>query len=135
MTKQLLGAALVLLAPVAGAFELQGTVRDGKGDPVPDASVWIRQLGDVATVLTGGDGRFRFDDVAVGFTEVVARKEGLALEGVSALIVGPSDVTICLRGAAQASMMPRSAVVGGHRALRPRDRLSAGGMAAVTEET
>ena len=57
-------AELALLLPRSAV--VSGTVRSG-GEPVRDVRVAVRQDHDaVGEALTGGDGRYRFDDLAEG---------------------------------------------------------------------
>ena len=53
-------ATLLLAAALAAATPLrfEGTVRDGAGAPVTNATVSIEAGGDSARVSTGADGRF-----------------------------------------------------------------------------
>lgn len=61
---------IALLLPRSAA--VSGTVRSG-GEPVRDVRVAVRQDHDaVDEALTGGDGRYRFDDLAEGIYTVAA---------------------------------------------------------------
>jgi EmrB/QacA subfamily drug resistance transporter len=59
---------------LAGGAVLKGTVRAGGGRPVEDARVTLLDAAGnvVATLTTGADGTFRFDDLSVGEYTVIA---------------------------------------------------------------
>jgi len=80
----------------ATALEMRGRVLDPEQKPVADAAVWLVQDRVVTTAKSATDGAFRFDDVAVGPVEVVARKEGLAFGGYTGFVVGDGDIIIQL---------------------------------------
>jgi len=77
------------------AATLDGTVVDDKGNPVAEATVWVAQQRQVRSVRSDAAGGFRFDKIDVAMTELVAYKEGYALGGATALVVG--DATAELR--------------------------------------
>ena len=76
-----------------------GTVRSG-GEPVRDARVAVRQDHDaVDEALTGGDGRYRFDDLAEGtYTVAVSGASGSAVARLSLAEGAEMDVDLDLAG-------------------------------------
>ncbi len=76
-----------------------GTVRSG-GEPVRDARVAVRQDHDaVDEALTGGDGRYRFDDLAEGtYTVAVSGASGSAVARLSLAEGAEMDVDLDLGG-------------------------------------
>ena len=76
-----------------------GTVRSG-GEPVRDALVAVRQDHDaVDEALTGGDGRYRFDDLAEGtYTVAVSGATGSAAARLSLAEGAEMDVDLDLAG-------------------------------------
>ncbi len=76
-----------------------GTVRSG-GEPVRDARVAVRQDHDaVDEALTGGDGRYRFDDLAEGtYTVAVTGASGSAVARLSLAEGAEMDVDLDLAG-------------------------------------
>jgi hypothetical protein len=81
----------------AAGITLTGLVTDTAGNPVEGADVWVNQDRRPRRLITDDQGTFHTGDLGVGRIEVVARKEGLALGGVDATIVGPADIHIVLR--------------------------------------
>ncbi len=77
------------------AATLDGTVVNHNGDPVAGATVWVAQQRQVRSMTTNASGAFSFDNIDVAMTELVAYKEGFALGGATALVVG--DATAELR--------------------------------------
>lgn len=69
---------------------------DAEQKPVAGAAVWLVQDRVVTRAKSADDGAFRFDDVAVGPVEVVARKDGLALGGYMGFVVGDGDIVVQL---------------------------------------
>jgi peroxiredoxin len=93
--------ALVLLAPClaatgAPAFDVTGTVVAASGDAVPGASVWLVQEKAVRRAESGTDGSFTFEDVPMGYIELVARKDGYALGGLDSYVIGSGAITLTL---------------------------------------
>jgi peroxiredoxin len=83
----------------ASAAKLEGIVLDSEGKSVAGAQVWVVQKGDVRKTESGSDGKFGLDRIDVAVTEVVGLKEGLAIGGASALVVGDATVEIRLQPA------------------------------------
>lgn len=96
-----LGAILLafMVAWNATAARLDGIVVDSEGKSVAGAQVWVVQKGDVRKTESGSDGKFSLDRIDVAVTEVVGLKDGLAIGGASALVVGDATVEIRLQPA------------------------------------
>ncbi|MDQ1255484.1 MAG: Redoxin protein [Candidatus Hydrogenedentes bacterium] len=95
--RQMIPYLLILLAPCAAAgFEFSGIVIDSADVPVAGADVWFAQEWSVLRTQTDAQGRFVFDSVETGPTDIVARKEGLAIGGISGPLLGPDNVTVRL---------------------------------------
>ena len=94
-----LHAVLLLLAPVAAAFDLSGTVVDKAKAPVPGATVWLTREDRVERTETDGAGQFRFTGLDVGNVEVIAHKPGYAMDGFSEVVVDPVSIRLHLREA------------------------------------
>ena len=100
---------LLHVPPLAVAFTLSGSVVGLSGEGVAGATVWMCQDRDVRRTETDVKGAFRFSEVAPRPTEVVARKEGLAVGGADAhavasgpvkVVLGESDVLLlCVKNA------------------------------------
>ncbi|HDP35293.1 MAG TPA: redoxin domain-containing protein [Candidatus Hydrogenedentes bacterium] len=94
----------LVLAPlpcfVAGAVTVRGKVVGADGASVPGATVFLSQDRRVRTEITGDNGQFRFDAVAIRVTELVAYKEGFALDGHTALPQGDLEIQLTLVAAA-----------------------------------
>jgi len=88
--------ALLALPAMAPAANLEGTVVDSAGAPVAGATVWVTQQRQVRTAQSDGSGRFSLGNIDVAVTEVVAYKEGFALGGATALVVGDATVEVRL---------------------------------------
>ncbi len=85
------------ILPTLSAATLKGIVIDSAKDTVvAGATVWVTQHRRVRTLKTDDSGEFTLDAIDVAMTEVVAYKEGLALGGATALIVGDASVEILL---------------------------------------
>jgi hypothetical protein len=86
---------LALLLPRSAV--VGGTVRSG-GEPVRDALVTVRQDHDaVDEALTGGDGRYRFDDLAEGtYTVAASGASGCAVVRLSLAEGADLDVDLDL---------------------------------------
>jgi len=78
------------------ALELRGRVVDPDQHPAPEAALWLVQDRVVSAAKAGADGTFRFEDVAVGPVEVVARKQGLALGGYTGFVVDDGEILVQL---------------------------------------
>lgn len=98
-SRALVIAALALLSLDAAAARLDGIVVDGDGKSVAGAKIWVTQKGEVRTTTSGNDGKFGFDKIDVAVTEVVGLKEGLALGGATALVVGDASIEVRLQPA------------------------------------
>ena len=88
---------LALLLPRSAV--VGGTVRSG-GEPVRDVRVAVRQDHDaVDEALTGGDGRYRFDDLAEGtYTVAASAASGCAVARLSLAEGAEVDVDLDLVG-------------------------------------
>lgn len=80
----------------AAALTLTGTVVDPQENPVAEASVWSNQNYDIHRTTTDASGAFHISELGVGSTEVVALKEGLAIGGYSAFMIGDATAKIRL---------------------------------------
>lgn len=89
-------AMAVLGTAWAHAAKLDGTVVDHEGKAVPGTRIWVIQKGQVRTVESGAEGKFTLDRIDVAMTEVVGLKEGYALGGATALVVGDATVEVRL---------------------------------------
>jgi len=89
-------AAAAAFALEASAFDLTGTVIDPDGKGVADASVWLVQARVVQVTRTDAAGAFAFHDAIPALSEFVALKDGFAVGGRRAHVVGPDDVRIVL---------------------------------------
>ncbi len=87
---------LILAAPSAAAYELTGVVHDHEAKPVPEATVWISQDRAATKTMTDSTGSFSFPQVRVGVVQLVARKEGYAIGGLTVEALGPQSVKIAL---------------------------------------
>lgn len=87
---------LFVLHAQAADLTLRGTVVDREGTAIAGASVYVNQERQPQRVETDAQGRFRVDDLAVGRIEAVAVKEGYAIGGIEATMVGPAEVEIIL---------------------------------------
>lgn len=97
----LLPVLLAVLSPHAVAgVSLGGTVVDAEQKPVEGADVWVVQGPAVGRTRTESTGRFGFADLSVAHTQLVVRKEGLALGGSTGLLTADETVTIVLGPAA-----------------------------------
>jgi len=97
----LLPVLLAAFAPQAVAgLSLGGTVLDAEQKPVEGADVWVVQGSEVRRTRTEASGRFGFADLSVAHTQLVTRKEGLALGGSTGLLTADETVTVTLGPAA-----------------------------------
>ena len=69
---------------------------DHEGKAVPGTRIWVMQKGQVRTVESGSEGKFTLDRIDVAMTEVVGLKEGFAIGGATALVVGDATVEVRL---------------------------------------
>lgn len=92
-------AALFLIASGASAAHLVGTVVDAEGKAVAGARIWVVQNSKVRTTESDAAGKFTLDAIDVAMTEVVGMKDGLALGGATALVVGDATVQVRLQPA------------------------------------
>lgn len=87
---------VVWTSVAALSFQITGTVVDGHGVPVAGATVWLLKDRKVSRMQSDGSGAFSLDLVAAGEVELVARKEGYALDGFSGVVSAPIAVTLRL---------------------------------------
>jgi peroxiredoxin len=87
---------LLLAAFLAATWELTGVVVDPGGQPVTEATVWLSQDRQVTKTLTDFTGRFVLSSVKTGPVEIVAAKEGYAIGGTRARMLGTASVTLRL---------------------------------------
>ncbi len=103
--KRFLGVFVALLltfsVETACALTLTGTVQDIHGKPTPQAAVWLVEGGGdrVRAGKTDDAGRVAFGQVALGTVSVLALKDGYAIGGTTARVVGDAPVSITLRPA------------------------------------
>jgi protocatechuate 3,4-dioxygenase beta subunit len=90
------GLIACVLANAAFGYDISVLVFDLQGQPVPGASVWLTQDRIPKHVTTGADGHCQFPDVGIGPVEVVAWKEGFAVGGRDARVVGSAEIAIAL---------------------------------------
>ncbi len=88
--------AIIAIAPVATAFEFSGTVLDEADQPIAGAAVWLAQDRRVLQTETGATGHFSFAKTNAGPTDVVARKDGYAIDGFSEFVAGLGSITLHL---------------------------------------
>jgi thiol-disulfide isomerase/thioredoxin len=91
-----LALILILAAPCAAAFELTGVVHDHEATPVLEATVWLSQDRAATKTVTDSTGGFSFPQVRVGVVQLVARKEGYAIGGLTVEALGPDRIEITL---------------------------------------
>ncbi len=94
----------MLLSLPAAAVTLKGKVVDAAGAPVADATVFIAQDRQVRKAVTGKDGRYQFDDIRIRLLELVAYKEGYALDGVTSVPQGDVEEVLTLQEADSISL-------------------------------
>lgn len=92
-------AAFACCAPRASAARLDGSVMDAEGKAVAGARIWVVQNSKVRTTSSDADGKFSMEPIDVAMTEVVGMKDGLALGGATALVVGDATVQVRLQPA------------------------------------
>ncbi len=85
-----------ILAQAASAYEISVLVFGPQGQPVPDASVWLTQDRIPKLQTTDNEGKCRFQEVNVGPVEIVAWKNGFAIGGRDASVVGSAEVAVAL---------------------------------------
>lgn len=88
---------VVLGAAGASAARLEGTVVDIDGNALGGARIWVVQNGKVRTAESESNGKFSLDQIDVAMTEVVGLKDGYALGGATALVVGDATVEVRLQ--------------------------------------
>ncbi|MCC6699701.1 MAG: carboxypeptidase regulatory-like domain-containing protein [Candidatus Hydrogenedentes bacterium] len=88
--------ALMVATASAFAYDVSGLVVDLQAKPVAGASVWLVQDRIPLRTETDTEGHFLFKDVAVGPVEIVAWKEGYAVGGRGAKVVGSAEIAIAL---------------------------------------
>jgi len=91
--------ACATLCPSAGAVTLKGKVVDKVGVPLADATVFVSQDRHVRKVITDKDGLYHFDDIAIRLMELVAYKEGYALDGLTTLPQSDVEAVLTLQDA------------------------------------
>jgi hypothetical protein len=90
-------ALMVLVAATCShALAIRGTVKDSESKPVQDANVWVVQQPDVWRTATDASGTFKVEGPSVGSVNIIAFKEGLALGGLDAPVIGDGEVNITL---------------------------------------
>ena len=91
----LLCVLFLIFAPTlqADTFDLTGKVVDIEEKAIAGVTVWINQKREVSKTETNETGEFKFSGLTVGYASLVARKDGYALGGSDALIVGPGTIT------------------------------------------
>ncbi len=88
--------SVLWLGVTAGAFDITGTVKDEAGQSVSGAIVWLNQDRVPRKADADTSGRFTFADVGIGPVEIVAWKNGYAIGGLDAQVIGSADVVITL---------------------------------------
>jgi peroxiredoxin len=81
---------------ISHAHEISGRVVDSTGAPVTGCGVWVSQDRVAHHTVTDESGRFAVKDLVTGPVEIVAWKEGYAVGGMDARLVGMADVTISI---------------------------------------
>ena len=92
--RRLLGVCLLGCAAHAQPFDVTGVVQDAAGQAVTKAAVWLNQDRSPKKTETDASGRFGFSGVGIGPIELTAWKEGYAVGGLDAKVVGSADVVI-----------------------------------------
>lgn len=95
---------IIFMSMPAVAVILKGKVADAAGVPLADVTVYLTQDRQIRTVVTGKDGTYQFDDIVIRPMEVVAYKEGYALDGVTSLPQGDVEAILTLEPAASISL-------------------------------
>jgi len=85
-----------VLAQVSFAYDISVLVFDLQRQPVAEASVWLTQDRIPKRLTTGPDGRCLFQDAGIGPVEIVAWKDGFAVGGRDARVVGSAEIAIAL---------------------------------------
>ncbi len=103
------GLLLVLLigcfaAPNLAAQTLEGMVISEDREPLVGVTVWCIQQRDIQRAETDADGVFRFSDLSVAFTSIIAYKEGRALSGWSGVYWEDLPLMLIMRPAATLTM-------------------------------
>ena len=88
----------------AGAVVVRGKVVDTRGAALAEVMVFIAQDRQVYKVVTGEEGRYQFDDIAIRQMELVAYKEGYALDGMTVLPRGDVERPLVLQEAHSISL-------------------------------
>lgn len=86
-----------LLALPASAVTVRGKVVDKVGTPLADVTVFVAQDRHVRKTVTDKDGRYHFDEITVRLMELVAYKEGYALDGMTTLPQGDLEAALTLQ--------------------------------------
>lgn len=87
---------LALCALPCRAAVISGKVLTAEGAPVDGAVVFLDQDRRVRNLTTAKDGAYRFDEVGVGLTELVAYHPEYAMDGCTSVPIGDSEVNLVL---------------------------------------
>ena len=80
----------------AYAHTISGAVVGGKGEAIPNATVWLSQDRKPVKTECDASGKFVFENVGIGPVEVVAWKKGFSCGGLDARVAGDATITITL---------------------------------------
>ena len=96
--------ALLLASTASLAYEVSGIVVDLQAKPIAGASVWLVQDRLPRRTEADAEGHFKFADVAVGPVEIAAWKQGYAVGGRGAKVVGSAEIAVALGEPAEFSL-------------------------------
>ncbi len=94
----------LVLSYSAEGITLKGKVVDAAGAPLADVTVFLAQDRQVRKMVTGADGLYHFDDIRIRLLELVAYKEGYAVDGATSLPQGDAEAMLTLQKAASISL-------------------------------
>ncbi len=104
MTRVFVASMLALVAVQTWALDLAGVVVGPDDKAIEGATVWIAQERQVRHTTTDAQGAFTFKKLPAVPATLVARKDGYALSGIAAPVVGGVSARIQLLEAASLSI-------------------------------
>ncbi|MCM2257759.1 MAG: TonB-dependent receptor [Vicinamibacteria bacterium] len=102
-------------SPLAAAASLSGRLASASGDPVPQVVIELRGDSTVHRAVTGPDGRYRFDGLAIGRYAVTADTPGFQLSTTPAAQLATADAVVALDLTLQPAPVRESVVVSATR--------------------